>query len=551
MMNIQGKDTVTLRGVGIGAGSACGRLKFYQRNSAVVPQVSSSTPVIERERLSVAREKARERIDFLRGKALREIGEKEAEIFEIHGMLIQDEDFSELMEELILGGASAEEAADGAARKYAEILRALPDPYLSARAADLGDIARHILSALREQESSAVENDTEAYILVADDLAPSETVLLDKSKILGFVTFFGTPNSHTAILARAMGIPALIGVGKMETSMDGEMGLLSASEGILVVSPDEGQVDSFQKKIGRESELAREHEKYMRSLINRPAITRGGRKLLIYANVGESADVDSALLNGAEGIGLLRSEFLYLTLDRYPTEEELFESYRAVVSKMEGKRVIVRTLDIGADKTAGYFGLQREENPALGFRGVRLCLGRVPMFKTQLRAILRASAYGRLSIMVPMIVSAEEVRRCRRLLEESMSELKKEGKSFDPSPEFGIMVETPAAALMSEELAAEVDFFSVGTNDLLQYTLAADRQNAAVASLCEENHEPVLRLIAMACEAIHRHDGWIGICGELAADLRLTQRFVDMGVDELSVSPPYLLGVREKVTECR
>ena len=550
-MNIKRKDTVTLRGVGIGAGSACGRLKFYQRNAATVPKASSSTPEIERERLREAREKAQAQIGFLHGKALREIGEKEAEIFEIHGMLLRDEDFLDLMEDLIAKGASAEAAADGAAQQYAEILRALPDPYLSARAADIGDIARQILTALQEKESPTGENEAEAYILVADDLAPSETVLLDKSKILGFVTFFGTPNSHTAILARAMGIPALIGVGEMEDSVNGEMGLLNACEGTLTVSPDEAQLLSFRKKIGRESELAREHEKYLRSLINKPAITRGGRKLLIYANVGEAADVDSALLNGAEGIGLLRSEFLYLTLDRYPTEEELFESYRSVVTKMEGKRVIVRTLDIGADKTADYFGLQREENPALGFRGVRLCLGRVPLFKTQLRAILRASAYGSLSIMVPMIVCVEEVRHCRRLLGECMTELKKEGKAFDPDPEFGIMVETPAAALMSEELAAEVDFFSVGTNDLLQYTLAADRQNAAVAPLCEENPEPVLRLISMASEAIHRHDGWIGICGELAADLRLTQRFVDMGVDELSVSAPYLLGVREKVTECK
>jgi phosphotransferase system enzyme I (PtsI) len=374
--------------------------------------------------------------------------------------------------------------------------------------------------------------------------------MLEKSLILGFVTFRGTPNSHTAILARAMGIPALVDVGEIDRSFDGALALLDAAENTLTVNPDDGQIAIFSEKQRREDRIAREHDRYLRSLINKPAVTRSGHRMLIYANIGDGDEAPGALSNGADGIGLLRSEFLYLECSDYPTEEHLFSAYRDIAERMQGKRTVIRTLDIGADKKIPYFGLPEEENPALGFRAIRICLAREELFKTQLRAILRASAFGRLSLMLPMIVSVDEVRQSKRLLCECMDELRRENKAFDAEIELGIMIETPAAAIMCEELADEVQFFSVGTNDLLQYTLAADRQNPALCRLCDENHEPVLRLIERAAEAIHRTGGWIGICGELAADLHLTQRFADMRIDELSVSPPYLLGVRGKVTEC-
>jgi phosphotransferase system enzyme I (PtsI) len=348
-----------------------------------------------------------------------------------------------------------------------------------------------------------------------------------------------------------MGIPALVGVGSLPDGCDGAYALLDAALGTLTVSPSRGQILEFERRRREESELAREHDRYLRTLMNKPAVTRSGHRMLIYANVGDDEEVASAYQSGADGIGLFRSEFLYLALDHYPTEETLFSSYRRAVENMQGKRIIIRTLDVGADKQIPYFDLPREENPALGFRAVRICLARETVFKTQLRAILRASAFGTVSIMIPMIVSAEEIRDCRRLLEECKAELAREGIGYDAGVEFGIMIETPAAAIMSDELAEEVDFFSVGTNDLTQYTLAADRQNAALDTLCERNREPVLRLIEQSARAIHERRGWIGICGELAADLRLTQRFADMKIDELSVSVPYLLGVREKVIECK
>ena len=492
-------------------------------------------------------------LSALREKALQTLGESEAQIFEIHAMLLGDEDLLDSLKSEIESGKTAEEALDCSIRKFTHMLENLGDDYLSARAADMRDLSAQLMSALTggASPSSLLQDEKEPYILIADDLSPSETVMLEKSMILGFVTFRGTPNSHTAILARAMGIPALIGVGTVDFKYDGCVALLDAPEGTLTVCPTEEQKAVFSEKQGRDDRIAQEHDRYLRALMHKPAVTRSGHRMLIYANIGDGTEVHAALSNGADGIGLLRSEFLYLGSADYPSEERLFQAYRDIALRMQGKRTVIRTLDIGADKKIPYFGLPEEENPALGFRAIRICLSREDLFKTQLRAILRASAVGTISLMLPMIVSVDEVRHSKRLIEECKEELQRAGKAFDPDVELGIMIETPAAAIMSEELASEVNFFSVGTNDLTQYTLAADRQNPALARLCEENREPVLRLIERSADAIHRNGGWIGICGEIAADLHLTQRFADMRIDELSVSVPYLLGLRGKVTECR
>ena len=545
-------SSTPIHGIGVTSEKTAGKLHFYQS----APKLRTNQPkkggVSERDRLQDAIEKTKQTLSLLHERALIGVGEQEAEIFEIHAMLLDDEDFRETMDRALERGKTAEDAVSEAVRLFSEQLRATGDEYLAERAADLRDIETHLteqLSGVEKKDPPAAH--TEPYILVAQDLTPSQTILLEKSMILGFVTFAGTPNSHTAILARAMGIPALVAVGSLPETLDGAYALLDASAGTLTVSPTPAQIAEFERRRTEDGELAREHDRYLRSLINKPAVTRSGHKMLIYANVGSEGEVPPALLNGADGVGLFRSEFLYLALDRYPTEEELFESYRNTVLQMQGKRIVIRTLDIGADKQIPYFELPKEENPAMGFRAVRICLAREQLFKTQLRAILRASAFGTVSIMIPMIVSAEEIRDCRRLLEECKAELLHRQESFDANIEFGIMIETPAAAVMSDVLAEEVDFFSVGTNDLTQYTLAADRQNPSLDTLCERNREPVLRLIRQSAEAIHQHGGWIGICGELAADLRLTQRFADMEIDELSVSVPYLLGVREKVIECK
>ncbi|MBQ8431603.1 MAG: phosphoenolpyruvate--protein phosphotransferase [Clostridia bacterium] len=546
-------SNLMLSGIGIGTRKIAGPLHFYRPRVTPLPTASHTADSRAQElRLQNALTQAREQIALLHRRALAEVGQTEAQIFEIHAMLLEDEDLTEAIAAALANGASAEQAVESAAKGVAADLEALGDPYLSGRAADVRDVAERILLNLSGSHGeSATKAPDRPYILVARDLTPSQTMSLEKEKLLGFVTLEGTPNSHTSILARAMGIPALVGVGQLDEHYDGSFALLDAAHGTLTLSPDEGRRAEFQRLVEQENEIAREHDRYLRTLLNKPAVTRSGRRILIYANVGDEAEAESAMVNGADGIGLLRSEFLYLSLDRYPTEEELTAAYDAMVCKMQGKRIVIRTLDVGADKRIAYFDLPEEPNPALGFRAVRLCLAREGLFKTQLRAILRASAKGTISIMLPMIVSVEEVRRCRDLLEECKEELSREQIPFDSKIEFGIMVETPAAAIMSRELAEEVDFFSVGTNDLTQYTLAIDRQNPKVAPLGEKNGEAVLRLIELSAAAIHARGGWIGVCGEMAADLRLTQRLLDMGVDELSVSPPYLLGVREKVTECK
>ncbi|MBE6632856.1 MAG: phosphoenolpyruvate--protein phosphotransferase [Ruminococcaceae bacterium] len=538
-------------GIGINTGKIAGRLHFFHSEQPPKPAKVHRHPREERCRLELALRETASRLKLLRERTLAELSEELAEIFEIHAMVLEDEDFTEALFEALTANTTAEDAVISATDRFAARFRSMDDPYLSARANDIADLREQLLEQLAGAEKPAVAEPQESYILVAPDLTPSQTVTLDKSRILGFVTFGGTPSSHTAILARAMGIPALVGVGELPASMDGCFALLDAAEGRLTLSPDAETLRAFEQSRREENELAREHDRYLRSLINKPAVTRSGHRMLIYANVGDSGEAAAACAGGADGVGLLRTELLYLTMDHAPTEEELYVSYRKTVEAMNGKRIVFRTLDAGADKQIPYLNLPREENPALGFRAVRLCLAREELFKEQLRAILRASAYGTVSLMIPMIVSVEEVRNCRRLLEECKAELQKEGKAFDNGMEFGIMIETPAAAVMCRELAEEVNFFSIGTNDLTQYTLAADRQNPYLASLCERNREPVLRLIEESARAIHGRGGWIGICGEMAADLRLTQRFADMRIDELSVSVPYLLGVREKVIECK
>lgn len=551
-MKAKNQSSLLLQGVGVGSRRVCGQLHFFHRNTpSKAKRRARSNRVDEWGRLEDALARTKVHLQQLCERARMQVGEDEAQIFEIHGMLLEDDDFLDALREEIDKGADAEEALETASEKMVSMLEALDDEYLSGRAADMRDVARQIAQALAGGEESHGEKEKTPFILVADDLSPSETVMLEKSLILGFVTFRGSSNSHTAILARAMGIPALVSVGNIDALYDGTTALLDAAEGTLTLLPTEEQISVFTEKQRKDDRIAKEHDNYLRALMNKPAVTKSGHRMLIYANIGSGDEVDSVLSAGADGIGLLRSEFLYLGVDDYPNEEILFRAYSDVAVRMQGKRTVIRTLDIGADKKISYFGLPEEENPALGFRAIRLCLARRDLFQTQIRAILRASALGRLAIMLPMIVSVDEVKQSKRLIEECMEELRRENKRFDPKPELGIMIETPAAVMMCEELAAEVDFFSVGTNDLTQYTLAADRQNPALARLCEENTEPVLRMIEMAATAIHRSGGWIGICGEMAADLHLTQRFADMRIDELSVSVPYLLGLRGKVTECR
>lgn len=537
-----------LWGTGIGSKKASGRLKFYKDEQAV-GNGKFTTVENEIKRLEIAKETVKSSLISLSEKAKKDMGEEEGKIFEIHIMLLEDDDLYSTIIEEIESKKTAEQAVTEASEKYAIMLKSLNDEYLSERAKDIRDIASQLISALTKKQKKKIIN-TSPYILVAEDLTPSQTASLDKDKILGFITFYGTPSSHTSILARAMGIPAIVGVGEIDLKYEDEYCLLDSESGEIIISPTVNEIAIFKEKEREQSRIAKEHESYLKELINKPAISKSGHRVLIYANIGSEKEAEGALLNGAEGIGLLRSEMLYLSLDRYPTEDELYQAYKEAVTEMKGRRVIIRTLDIGADKQIPYFNIPKEENPALGYRGVRICLDREDVFKIQLRAILRASAHGNASIMLPMIVSESEILRSRDLLEKCKMELFEENYAFDSKIELGIMIETPASAIMSDVLAKHVDFFSVGTNDLTQYTLAVDRQNSKVSHIGEENREPILRLIKYAADQIHKKGGWIGICGELGADLTLTQSFVDMKIDELSVSSPYLLGVRKRVGEC-
>ncbi|MBQ7392304.1 MAG: phosphoenolpyruvate--protein phosphotransferase [Clostridia bacterium] len=540
--------TKVIHGTGIGSRCAVGKLHFL--HTPLQKQVKKGQGIEEeRARLYEAISFVMRSIAHLQKTAEEEIGADAAEIFAIHAMLLEDEDLIERMELSLLEGFSAEAAVGAARDSLASELAALDDPYLRARAADIGDVCSQLLEHLSGKNESTQQQTDEPYILVARDLTPSQTVGLDRATLLGFVTFEGSPNSHTAILARAMGIPALVCTGEISELYDNTVALLDAATGVLTLSPSEEEKAVFSERCAKNAEIASERERALHALLDKPAITKSGHHILVYANVGGEEELDAVLSGGADGIGLLRSEFLYLSLDRAPDEERLYQNYRAVAERMQGRRVVIRTLDIGADKQVSYLSLPHEENPALGLRGVRLCLRERTLFCEQIRAILRASAHGKVALMLPMIVSVDEVRACRELIVECMQTLSARGQKYDKDLEIGIMIETPAAALMCRELAAEVDFFSVGTNDLTQYTLAADRQNPNLFELCRDNLEPVLRLIEMAAKNAHGAGIWIGICGELAADTSLTDRFLAMGIDELSVAPPCVLTLRERITE--
>ena len=541
--------TKVVRGTGIGTRCVAGKLRFLNTFGQFEGTYGRGIDE-ERGRLRLATKSVKQSLANLQKTAEEEIGADAAEIFAIHAMLLEDEDLQERFELSLSNGLSAEAAVQMAGDALSSELAALDDPYLSARAADIKDVCAQLIEYLSGNGKKESAPAGEPCILVARDLTPSQTVGMDRSTLLGFVTFEGSPNSHTAILARAMGVPALVSVGEVSADYNGTVALLNAEEGTLTLLPSEEEKAVFLASCAKKEEMVSQRARSLRALKETPAITKRGHRVLVYANLGGAEEAAEALAQGADGIGLLRSEFLYLSLDRAPDEEQLYQCYREIAERMQGKRVVIRTLDVGADKQVPYLSLPHEENPALGLRGIRLCLRERTLFCEQIRAILRASAHGKVALMLPMIVSVDEVRACRELIKECMQTLNERGQAYDKNIEIGIMIETPAAAILCRELAAEVNFFSVGTNDLLQYTLAADRQNPHVEQLCRTGQEPVLRLIEAAANAIHEAGGWIGVCGELAADLSLTQRFCDVRIDELSVSPPYLLELRERILEC-
>lgn len=518
-----------------------GKIFFYEKNQAVVKREKVSDVEAEVKRFEEAKSKAQSQLQTLFEKAQKEVGEAEAAIFEVHMMMLDDEDYCDSVYNIIREQEmNAEYAVAKTGDNFSAMFSEMDDDYMKARAADVKDISERIVNVLTGNNSD-MSGVLEPVILVADDLAPSETVQMDKSKLLGFVTRFGSSNSHTAILARTMNIPALINVD-IKKEWNGKLAVLDGYTGTVIIEPDEAVLSEAKKKI---EEDARRQE-LLKELKNQETVTVDGRKIHLYANIGSVSDAGAALMNGAEGVGLFRSEFLYLESNTFPTENEQFIAYKTVAENMAGKKVIIRTLDIGADKQVDYFNLDKEENPAMGYRAIRICLTQKDIFKTQLRALLRASAYGTISIMFPMIISVDEVRRAKEVLEEAKLELKAEGISYK-DVEVGVMIETPAAVMVSEELAKEVDFFSIGTNDLTQYTLAIDRQNPKLDAFYDSHHPAVLRLIQMTVENGHKGGAWVGICGELGADTTLTEEFLRMGVDELSVSPSMVLLVREKV----
>ncbi len=522
-------------------GIAIGPLRFYHKVDTEIVMASKLTPAEELSRFATAQGKAQEQLGTLYEKALEEVGEDNAAIFEIHQMMVEDDDYVEAIQSIIeTQGTTAEYAVSTTGDNFAATFAAMDDAYMKARAVDVKDISRRLVNILTGVVEGNLLGD-QPVILVADDLTPSETVQMDKSKLLGFVTRKGSTNSHTAILARTMNIPALIGV-EIDEAWDGKPGIIDGYNHCVYVEPTADLAGSMQKKHNEDLQ----QRALLQGLKGKENVTLDGRHVNLYANIGNVGDVGLVLQNDASGIGLFRSEFIYLNAQSYPTEDEQFAIYKQVAETMGGRKVIIRTLDIGADKQADYFQLEKEENPALGFRAIRICLTRKEIFKTQLRAILRASAYGKVSIMFPMIISVREVRDAKDILAECRKELASEGVAMG-EVEIGIMIETPAAVAMADELAQEVEFFSLGTNDLTQYTLAIDRQNPRLDAFYDPHHPAVLRMIRHTIEAGHRHNCWVGICGELGADPKLTETFLRMGVDELSVSPSSILPLRKIV----
>ena len=531
-------------GKGVSKGVAAGPISFYRRASGVIPRHEVSDTAAELERFRAARETAKEQLAKLYDKALAEAGEDAAMLFEAHQMMLDDLDFVESIEGMIENDrVNAEVAVSDTGAQFAEMFAAMDDSYMQARAADIRDISARVIGILTGEGESGIVSDVPC-IVAADDLAPSETVQLDKALILGFITAGGSANSHTAILARTMGIPAIIGAGDaLQPEMEGKYAIIDGQTGEAVIEPDDAERERLLKKQAKEKAL----KELLDQLKGKPNVTKDGRNVMVYCNIGSPADIDAVLQNDGGGIGLFRSEFLYLQGSDYPTEDEQFKAYKTVAERMGGRRVIIRTLDIGADKQADYFHLDKEENPAMGLRAIRICLTRPEVFRTQLRALYRASAYGKIAIMFPMITSVWEVQEIKRICRNIRAELAEEGVPMADKVELGIMIETPAAVMMSAELAREVDFFSVGTNDLTQYTLAVDRQGVGLDRFFDAHHPAVLRMLRMAAENAHKAGIWIGICGELGADAELIETFLSMGIDELSVSPSAVLPLRSAI----
>ena len=533
------------KGKSVFSGIAIGKISVYSKAEQQVKRLKIENVEKEVERYHEATATAIQQLQELYDKALREVGEANAAIFEIHQMMLEDDDYAESIENMIqMQKVNAEYAVAQTADNFARMFSSMDDDYMKERAADVKDISERLLTVLQGEESQGVESQ-EPSIIVADDLAPSETVQLDKDKVLSFVTVHGSLNSHSAILARTMGIPALVGTKlPVDDTVNGKLGIVDGTNGIIYVDPDEvtlGKMKELQK-------IELEKKKLLETLKGKENITLDGQKILLYANIGNTKDLATVLQNDAGGIGLFRSEFIYLEREDYPTEEEQFQIYKAVAETMAGKRVIIRTLDIGADKQCDYFKMEKEENPAMGCRAIRICLKRPEIFKTQLRALFRASVYGKIAIMYPMITSVKEIQRIKDIVTQVKAELEEKGVEYR-EPEQGIMIETPAAVMISDQLAKEVDFFSIGTNDLTQYTLAIDRQNTALDEFYDPHHPAVLRMISMVVNNAHKAGIWAGICGELGADRELTKEFLVMGVDELSVSPGNILPIRKIVRE--
>ena len=538
---------VTISGKSVFGGVSIGKLVFYKRNDKVIKRIHVDDVDAEWKRFRDAKDTAVSQLKELYDKAIEDVGEANAMIFEIHQMMLEDLDYLESIENIIrTQEVNAEFAVATTADNFAEMFAAMDDAYMQGRAADVRDVSERVLDILCGVDTVMKEM-TEPCIIAADDLAPSETVQLDKSKVLGFATMYGSSNSHTAILARTMNIPAVISLGEeLRQEYDGKIAAIDGFTGTLYIDPDEETMKEMQEKRARDLE----QKALLEQLKGKENVTKSGQKINVYANIGNVSDLGAVLKNDAGGIGLFRSECLYLENTDFPTEDQQFAVYKQVAESMAGKKVIIRTLDIGADKQVDYFGLDKEENPALGYRAIRICLTRPEIFKTQLRALYRAAAYGNISIMFPMIISVDEVRKIKEIIAEVKEELRSEGIPFKENVELGVMIETPASVMVSRELAKEVDFFSVGTNDLTQYTLAIDRQNSKLDPFYDPHHPAVLAMIRMAAENAHAEGAWIGICGELGADLELTEEFLKMGLDELSVSPAMVLPLRKRIREC-
>lgn len=538
---------ITIKGKSVFGGVSIGKIMFYKRNEKVIKRTHVDDVDAEWKRFCDAKDTAVSQLKELYDKAIEDVGEANAMIFEIHQMMLEDLDYLESIENIIrTQEVNAEFAVATTADNFAQMFAAMDDAYMQGRAADVKDVSERVLDILCGV-SGGMKEMTEPCIIAADDLAPSETVQLDKSKVLGFATMYGSSNSHTAILARTMNIPAVIGLGEdLLTKYDGKMAVIDGFTGMLYIDPDEETMKVMEEKRAKDQE----QKALLEQLKGKENVTKSGQKINVYANIGNVSDVGAVLKNDAGGIGLFRSEFLYLENSDFPTEEQQFAVYKQVAENMAGKKVIIRTLDIGADKQVDYFGLDKEENPALGYRAIRICLTRKEIFKTQLRALYRAAMFGNISIMFPMIISVAEVYEIKAIIAEVKEELKNEGIPFKDDVELGVMIETPASVMISRELAKEVDFFSVGTNDLTQYTLAIDRQNAKLDKFYDPHHPAVLAMIKMAADNAHAEGAWIGICGELGADLELTEEFLKMGLDELSVSPAMVLPLRKRIREC-